>query len=275
MAAPMFAVFSTPREKAAPGATEARTSASAPPSLSSSAARSGCRRADSGRYHPVAAREFPADARPAALEGVRLRSRRGAESLDEEPLDGLREEVRLGERQRDHPFGPRLRHEDGHRRPAVGIEPGRELTLSRERIEPELRRELLARLRQLLAARDGGGPIGEGGQVLRHRAQRRRHHRARRMRREQLFRAGRAPRTSAARTRRARQERQRESGLQRPRRERTMRWKRGFLLIDHRYTPSSARTPTSSGPVEASSDAATSPTPRPTRFWRMKNASLT
>src|SRR5439155_1421328 len=75
------------------------------------------------------------DARPPARLVVANRER-GA--LAQEAIDGLREQVRLGERQRGHPPGAPRGGEQHQRGGPVGIEPGGELAVARQRIEAEL-----------------------------------------------------------------------------------------------------------------------------------------
>ena len=175
------------------------------------------------RDHAVTLDDLPRDAGPGALERLRLSPGRGAESFHHQPLDGLREEIRFRQRQRDHPFGPGPGLEQRYRRPAVGIEACTEKPVAREWIEAELRRQLGAELAELLAPGKSRHPIRQSRQMLRQRAERRSDDRAGRMRRQELLGRGCALRPRASRARCREQQPERESAPHRPRRDRTIR----------------------------------------------------
>ena len=184
------------------------------------------------------------DALPAPLEELhRLRlpgNRRESRPLDEKALRRLYEQVGLGDRQRGHEFAATRALEERGRGTPVRIQPRGKESLAGQRIEPESGRHRAPQLAELLAARQRGSAIGERREVLRDRPELCRDHGGAGMSRQQLLRCPRAGFTAPGAT--CRGEKQQRpttrshpaAALYGPRRDRTMRWNRGWLLIDHK-----------------------------------------
>jgi hypothetical protein len=210
--------------------------------LAGAGLRDGGRGVAGAREEAISAHHGYAHAGAAALEerrGPRLSfDARKAGALEEKPLHGLQEQLRLAHRQGGDQLGPRLRLEEGHGRGALRIESGGEETFAGQRIESELRRGGAPRFSELLAAWQRRGAVDQRGQVLGDGAERRSDHRAAGMRRQQLLRRLCRRRTATRAARRGEEEQRPTArshpGFQGPRRERTMRWNLGFLLTDHK-----------------------------------------